>query len=265
MGIPQTISLTDDGVIRVAQITDTHILEAPGDAFMGVDTHASLAAVIAAIGKLKPGPNLVLVTGDLVHDPSAAAYRRLAALLGELQTPVCCLPGNHDDPTLMRELLNLGFINTPRLVNSKAWQILLLDSHLTGRHSGRLSASELGFLSTTLNEDSPSNRLIALHHHPTRIDCVWMDNMMLENAAEFWTVVECRPSVRGVVWGHIHQEYQGRRGYINLYGTPSTCAQFKPSTLLPVRDDLPPAYRLLELHPDGRIETSVRWLDVCLI
>lgn len=261
MDIPQTISLTDDDVIRVAQITDTHILAAPGDTFMGVDTQASLAAVIADIGELKSGPDLILVTGDLVHEPSPEAYHRFAALFGELQVPVCCLPGNHDDPALMFEQLNRGRISTPRLVNSKAWQILLLDSHLSGRHGGRLGARELDFLSTTLNEDSSSNVLIALHHHPARIGCVWMDNMMLENDEEFWTIVESQPSVRGILWGHIHQEYQERRGDVNLYGTPSTCAQFKPSTLLPVRDDLPPAYRLFELHPDGRIETSVRWLD----
>lgn len=265
MSIPRTISLAGDGVIRLAQITDTHILARQDETFMGVDTYASLAAVIAAIGELKPGPDLILVTGDLVHDPSTAAYHRLAALLGELQAPVCCLPGNHDDPALMYEQLNRDRISTPRVVTSKAWQILLLDSHLPGRHGGRLNTRELEFLAATLGDAAPLHRLIALHHHPVRIGSVWMDKMMLENAAEFWTIAEHEPSVRGIIWGHIHQEYQGLQATISLYGTPSTCVQFRPTTLIPTRDDLPPAFRLLELHPDGQFDTRVHWLNDSLI
>jgi Icc protein len=46
-----------------------------------------------------------------------------------------------------------------------------------------------------------------------------------------------------------------------LFATPSTGAQFLPKSERFAVDSRPPAYRPFTLHPDGRIETTVRWVD----
>jgi Icc protein len=67
--------------------------------------------------------------------------------------------------------------------------------------------------------------------------------------------------VRGIVWGHVHQALEGERAGVRLLATPSTCAQFAPGLDDFAIDSRPPAYRMLELLPDGSIVTEVVWVD----
>ena len=64
-----------------------------------------------------------------------------------------------------------------------------------------------------------------------------------------------------MVWGHVHQVYDGRRNDVRLFATPSTGAQFLPQSDRYAVDSRPPAYRSFELHADGRIDTEVRWIS----
>jgi len=61
--------------------------------------------------------------------------------------------------------------------------------------------------------------------------------------------------------GHVHQAYEGHRGAVRLFATPSTGAQFLPMSDRYAVDTRPPAYRPFELHPDGRIDSQIRWAD----
>jgi Icc protein len=74
-------------------------------------------------------------------------------------------------------------------------------------------------------------------------------------------VLGLHPSVRLVLGGHVHQEFEQRRGGVLVLATPSTCAQFTPCTEHCVMDMKPPGYRWLELLPDGTVRTEVRWLQ----
>jgi len=257
----QTIRPATAGVVRLVQITDTHIFAGDDEHFKGFDTTASLAAVITAIQRLQPAPDCILATGDLVHDPVPAAYRRLSAQLRTLPVPVCCLPGNHDDPALLQAELNCDQLSTPKIIECGAWRILMLDTHLPGSQGGRLGAGELEFLETELNGGAQAHRLIVMHHHPVPIQSAWMDGMMLENAADFWSIAGNCHSLRGVLWGHIHQDYQETRKGLELFGTPSTCTQFRPATEEPEMDCLPPAFRSLELYPDGVVVSKLHWVE----
>jgi Icc protein len=67
--------------------------------------------------------------------------------------------------------------------------------------------------------------------------------------------------VKGILWGHVHQSYDGQLGEIRLMGTPSTCVQFKPLVDDFELDTRPPGFRLLTLNADGQIETQVEWLE----
>jgi Icc protein len=55
--------------------------------------------------------------------------------------------------------------------------------------------------------------------------------------------------------------YDGRRGDVRLFATPSTGAQFLPKSDRYAVDTRPPAYRQFDLHPDGRIDTAVHWVE----
>jgi len=66
--------------------------------------------------------------------------------------------------------------------------------------------------------------------------------------------------VCAVLWGHVHQAFEGERRGVRLLATPSTCAQFLPESDDFAVDHRPPAYRLLELRADGTMATALKWV-----
>ncbi|MDO8698550.1 MAG: phosphodiesterase, partial [Pseudomonas sp.] len=95
------------------------------------------------------------------------------------------------------------------------------------------------------------------HHHPVSIGCRWMEPIGLRNADELFAVLDAYPQVRGVLWGHIHQEFDQLRNGVRLLASPSTCVQFAPGSEEFQVDQEAPGYRWLRLHADGQLETGV--------
>ena len=227
---------------------------------MGVNVWQSLTEVQGLARRLDPSPDLILASGDLVHDESQAGYRRLAQSFGGFGAPVYCLAGNHDDPAMMKQFLSSGNISTAAELRLGAWQIVLLDSVVPGEVGGRLSDNELARLEACLTAGRDYHALLCVHHQPVPIGSPWMDAIGLSNGADLWRVIADFPQVRGVVWGHIHQEYDASRRGVRLLGCPATCMQFLPNSDRCIVDSRPPGYRQLRLHADGRIDTAVRRL-----
>jgi len=247
---------TDPSPARIIQMTDTHIGANESFIFNGVSTLTSLSRVVGMILEQEQ-PDVVLVTGDLVHDPVPAAYSILMEQLVRLEVPVCCLPGNHDDPVLMEKILNSNNVCTDKKIRINDWVILMLNSYLSGSHGGGLADTELQFLEQQLTAHLQQSILIAVHHHPVRIYSPWMDAIMLKNPDKFFSVIDRFTSVKAVIWGHIHQQFEVQRAGVELWGCPSTCAQFKPETLALEHDTLTAGYRHLELADKGGILSKV--------
>jgi len=247
------------GTLHLIQVTDTHLYADPDRRLLGLSTLESLRQVLAQIGAEQPKPDLVLATGDLVHDASPAGYRRAAEELRSLGAPVYGLPGNHDIPAAMCTHLEAHGVSCAGELRLGGWQILLLDSVIPGEEGGYLAPAELKRLEIALR-DGEGHVLVCLHHHPVSVGSAWIDTMALQNGDEFFAVLDACPRVRGVLWGHIHQEYDGLHGNTRLLASPSTCVQFTPGVDDFQVDMAPPGYRYMALLPDGRIETGVKRL-----
>ncbi|MCI7718628.1 MAG: 3',5'-cyclic-AMP phosphodiesterase, partial [[Pasteurella] aerogenes] len=65
-------------------------------------------------------------------------------------------------------------------------------------------------------------------------------------------------NVKGILYGHIHQEVDGEWNGYKVMATPSTCIQFKPDSNNFALDILQPGWREISLHPDGRISSQVK-------
>ena len=252
------IKAHDPDCIRVVQITDTHIFALAGECFDGVDTTTSLDAVIAHIKQQETLADMVIVTGDLVHDPVPVAYEKLRQQLLGLDFPTFCLPGNHDDPALMHRLLNQNGIHTNKVIETGQWGIVLLDTYLAGTHSGRLQTEELEFLEQQLTKFKNRSVLICLHHPPVSVASPWMDAMMLEDPEDLFSVLDKHSHVRALVWGHIHQAFMKKRHNVILSASPSTCIQFKPQSESYTKDDLQPGYSVIQLHHDGSVDIEIQ-------
>ncbi len=245
--------------VRLLQLTDLHLYGAGAGALRGVLTWPSLEATLAhALAHHSPW-DAVLITGDLVQD-DPAGYERVRALFSVSDVPVYCLPGNHDEPEAMRAALAAPPFQVCGTALAGAWQLVMLDSYLHGMASGRLSDAELARLDAALAAEPDRHALVCLHHHPVPMGSRWLDNVGLENGPALLEVLARHPQARVLLWGHVHQSFDARRGGLRLLGTPSTCAQFKPGVDGFAIDARPPAYRWLDLHADGRVETGVEWV-----
>src|SRR2546422_160764 len=94
----------------MAQITDTHIRPEGVLAYRRVDTAPYLSRAVEHLTRLRPRPDVVLATGDLVDAGTAEEYRRLHGLLAPLPMPVYLIPGNHDN----RDALRAAFADVVR-------------------------------------------------------------------------------------------------------------------------------------------------------
>jgi Icc protein len=245
--------------MQILQITDPHLYGSADGRLRGVQTDSSLRAVLDDAFMQVPDYAAILITGDLVQDDTSG-YLRFRSIFGNLQKPVLCIPGNHDEPEAMRRSLNAAPFQICGAHHVGDWHFIMLDSYDAGHVGGRLSDNELERLDYAL-ASSPANAMVCLHHHPVAMGSRWLDGIGLANADEFWRIIDSHTHVRAVAWGHVHQNYDGRRGNVQLFATPSTGAQFLPHSDRYAIDSLPPAYRRFDLRADGRIDTEVRWVQ----
>lgn len=259
MVIPWKLFSVADDVIRLLQVSDLHLQQEPDQLMRGENVEQRFLKVLQALQQ--ESADLLLLTGDLSHH-APAAYPRLCEYLRSLNYPACWIPGNHDlpgemyaqaQPDLGRKVVELG-----------NWKILLLDSTAQpdGRGSGALSEPELDFLSTELEESSPQQHvLIVLHHNPVSVSSRWQDEIGLANADQFWSLLDCYPQVRGVLFGHVHQSWHLQRGSVQLFSVPATAPQFKRACDSAEIETDPalsgPAYGRYQLAETGEILTEI--------
>ena len=243
--------------MRVVQITDTHLMADPAATVVGVKVDRTFAAVIAAVKQAQEPIDLVLATGDLAHDAEARTYQRFSSQIKTLGAPVLCLPGNHDDPGMLAAELGGGPCHAVRLLERGGWRFVTLNSRVAGIDAGRLGDEELDALAHALRATQGEPTAICLHHHPIDTDAMWMNETTLADADRLFAEIRGHDHVRVVVFGHVHREITAERNGLLLLGAPSTCHQFKPSTVEPAFDALRPGYRRLDLHPDGTIDTAI--------
>lgn len=195
--------------ILIAQISDLHI-KAPGSLAYGkVDSAVALTHCVAALNRLVPRPDLVVISGDLVDTPTEAEYAHLIDLLAPLQIPFVALPGSHDCRELMRRAFpqpafpDEGPLNQLHPVGGL--DVVLLDSSVPGERHGELDTETLSWLEAVLSASDQRPALLFLHHAPFRTGIGEADRQTLRNAAEFALLVERHPWVRLVASGHAHR------------------------------------------------------------
>ncbi len=277
--------------LHAIQITDLHLLEDEDARLKNTAAWQTFRAVLQHAVREGPQPDFILATGDLAHERPRVVYGRLQADIAGMGIPMYVAPGNHDDPALLAEVFSqathqgsaangsttgkvagvppdtapmemtdggasVGFGHVSR----GNWLVILLDTVVPRMEHGLLSAGELARLDALLHTHPRAHALVCLHHHPVPFGRAGMDAIGLRNAEAFFSIVDRHPQVRGIVWGHIHNAFEAKRGEIMLLGAPSTCFQFDAASERISPIESPPGYRRLTLEPDGRIDSHVVWV-----
>jgi Icc protein len=249
-------SLDNEGPIQFIQITDTHLVEAADGHLLGLETQNSLECVLNTVKTENDNFQFFVVSGDISQDGSLASYQRLHESLSSFDAPSFWFAGNHDEMANMKVVCE-GTEHLENIIRTPHWQLVLLDSQVEGAVFGNLADDQFELLERALTERPDLHTLISLHHHPIPMDSGWMDKIGVKNGDKLMAIARQHPSVKCILWGHVHQDSDRMVDGIRMLSTPSTCVQFTPKSEDFDIDMIAPGYRRLQLNPDGSIETEM--------
>lgn len=203
----------------LVQISDTHVVERGRLLYEKADTARHLAETVSEINAMRPQPAAVLITGDLVERPGPATYAHFRDLVAPLQMPAYLMPGNHDDPALMREF----FADTAMFpaaaphfqyaIEDLPCRVLMLNSHLDRSELPYFGPRRLAWLEEALAA-SERPTLIAIHHPPMLTGVGFIDMAGADWYRAFSRVVNRHEHVLKVICGHGHMDLSGRAGKV---------------------------------------------------
>ena len=167
--------------------------------------------------------------------------------------PYYIVPGNHDHRQMLPEVFEEHrylhsegpFLNYS--IEQYPMRIIALDSLNPGTHTGLLCQQRLDWVDQQLQQQPERPTLIFLHHPPSKIGSLYVDDMMCMNGESLGEIVERHPQVKGVACGHVHRDIVVSWHRTVLFVTGSSA--FSYDLILKEVDDLdpvfePPVYRL---------------------
>nr|WP_310617111.1 phosphodiesterase [Pantoea cypripedii] len=249
----------------IAQISDLHIKAQGRLSYKKVDTQAALLRVIDTLNQLRPRPDVVVITGDLVDFGLPEEYQTLRQVLQGLQLPYLLMPGNHDD----RQALRAAFPEHTYLQRGETlnWQtrvngvqLLALDSSVPQQPWGYVDEAQLLWLDEQLKSAPDTPTLVMLHHPPFITGIGHMDKQPLRNPDALAAVIRQHPQVERVLSGHLHRSIQARFAGTLACTAPGVSHQvaFDLSADGPANFVLePPGFLLHRWHPQQGMTTHL--------
>ena len=236
-------------------MTDLHLGPTEDYQCRDFNTLDSFKAVLEAFESSSDGKEMILLTGDLASDAQPGAYQQLNKMLFHKKKQMIWLPGNHDDMALMQKYLP-DYPYLP-VYEHEHWAVLMINSSVAGQPGGEISSQQLQQLKEQLEQLKDKYLLVAMHHSPVSLNSQWLDEHRISNHQKLHSLLVTNGNVKAVITGHIHQQFETDWEGIRVYSTPSTCFQFAENSDQFALSDKNPAYRWIELRPDGHIETGI--------
>ncbi|MGH9113914.1 MAG: metallophosphoesterase family protein [Acidimicrobiales bacterium] len=227
-------------------MSDVHAVAQPDGTAYGRNPDANLRRIVRAAQQLGGHFDVVLVTGDVADDASHHAYRRVRGLLAGIGDVVLWVPGNHDDPEVMRQV----DADALRSTMVASWQIVTLDTRWPGRTPGLATSEALAHLDAELTAAASRHIAVALHH-PPRPPCAHPDCQVV-NREQLLAVLDRHPGVRAVISGHLHHSFHVQHDGVEWIGAPSTCMQIEHPSHAHLGEPAAAAQNL-QLNDDGTV------------
>jgi 3',5'-cyclic AMP phosphodiesterase CpdA len=210
----------------IAQLSDSHIRLGPLAGEVASHLHRALGRALG----LRPRPDCVLLTGDVVDNGKPEEYQVFLAIAEGFPLPVHLVAGNHDDSQAMVKVFSgTGYLggsdSTYYTVDYPEARIVVLDSAVPGSMSGHLASDQLDWLDTILAERTEVPAFVSLHHPPIDVGMTFLDSIKLDNPGALKDVLARHPNVRQILAGHIHRTITGSFAGITVSIAPSTFRQ----------------------------------------
>jgi len=241
--------------VIIAQITDTHIALDTADADQRL---GDFECVVDDINALDPAPDVIVHTGDIVHNGRADEYAEAAAILGRARAPVYVMAGNKDDRTNLlgafssrQGYLAAGSPFIDYAIEDFPVRLIMLDTLSVASNKGDFCAERLSRLAAMIDADVEKPIIVFMHHPPIEV-LVGPDRYHFEDLDATLAVRQAllrSGRVIQVICGHVHRPYAGHIGPI-----PATIATSVATTLR--RGHYPEAMKQVPLYAVHRYDPA---------
>jgi 3',5'-cyclic-AMP phosphodiesterase len=245
----------------IAQISDTHISTNTPDADKRL---SDLALTIADINELNPLPDVIVHTGDVVHNGQQDEYAKAAAILAKAHAPVYVLAGNKDNQVNLRGAFSANGYLMPDFdfvqyaIDIYPVRLLVLDTTSSG-NKGNFCPKRLKHMIDLVQVET-TKPIAVFTHHPPFIVTEGPERFHFEN----WHAMSLLRStlrhsgrVVAVFSGHVHRAAWGE-----VAGIPATAMPAIATTLrhgqYPTHLKGRPVYQVHRFDPIWRFATETR-------
>jgi 3',5'-cyclic-AMP phosphodiesterase len=250
-----------DTILRFVHISDTHIGADPeyGRHHSTHSTQEGARALVHQLNNLPFEPDFILHTGDVAYDPDPSAYDVAREILSQIRYPVYYLAGNHDYPAQLQTIM----LNRQEILPSLYYtfevngvQIICLDSNGPAEPPrGFVIEEQLAWLEMLCAADDSRPLIVAVHHNLLPVGIPWLDEYMrtLNGEAVHRALLPARNRLRGVFFGHVHQNLDMYRDGILYASTLSSWVQFQawPDQIETIKDtNADPGFSVVTLTRD---------------
>lgn len=209
----------------IAQISDTHIALDTPDADQRLQ---DFERTIAALNALDPAPDVIVHTGDIVHNGRQDEYAEAAAILAGARAPVYVLAGNKDNRANLRAaFLACGYLGPESefvdyAVEDFPVRLIAVDTLSTGSNKGDFCPERARRL-TAMIDAEPSKPIAIFAHHPPFVVPVGPDPINFETQEMMERLRQAMQHSGRVVAGfsgHVHRATAGHVGDIPVTVVP---------------------------------------------
>ncbi len=203
----------------IAQISDTHIALDTPDADRKIRDFAS---TIADINALEPAPDVIVHTGDIVHNGRQDEYVQAAATLAGARAPVYVMVGNKDNRANLRAAFsgcgylapNSDFIDYA--IDDYPVRLIALDTLSAGSNKGGFCRERVRNLIDLIDAEITKPIAVFTHHPPFEV-MVGPDRLHFESRnvmSALRRALQHSGRVVAVFSGHVHRPATGHVGSI---------------------------------------------------
>ena len=215
----------------IAQISDTHIALDSPDADQRI---RDFELAIADINVLDPAPDVIVHTGDIVHNGRQDEYAQAVATLAKARAPVYVLAGNKDSRANLREAFSACRYLAPRTdfveyaIDDYPVRLIALDTLSSRSNKGDFCRERIRHLIEMFDSEISKPIAVFTHHPPFEVT-VGPDPLHFETRETMSTLrraLQRSGRVIAIFSGHVHRAAAGHVGSI-----PATVMQCIATTL----------------------------------
>jgi Icc protein len=250
----------------IAQISDTHIALDTPDADQRIRDFES---TIADINALHPAPDVIVHTGDIVHNGRQDEYAQAAAILAKASAPVYVLAGNKDDRAKLRAAFAAcGYLSTDSefvdyAIEDYPVRLIAVDTLSSTSNKGDFDPERFRRL-TDLSDAGTGKPIAVFAHHPPFEVKVGPNPINFEEPEAMTRLqLALQHSGRVVVVfsGHVHRAAEGHVGSIPAIVVPCIATTLRKGEY-PAHMKHRPVYYLHRFDPDGGFTTEARVVGI---